>query len=136
MAKAIQDIWIQRTEGIVIFSRVFHQTVEEQLFGALMSALNSFAQEIASGGINNFEIQNIRFTIKKKPNLLFIVNSSKKFKEKKILAELEQIADKFIEMYPETTLEEWDGEIDRYKSFENAISDALEDPVKKFWSDF
>ncbi len=136
MVKAIQDIWIQRSEGIVIFSRVFHQTVEEQLFGALMSALNSFALEIASGGINNFEIQNIRFTIKKKQNLLFIVNSSKKFKEKKILSELEQIADKFIEMYPETVLEDWDGSVDRYKSFEKEISNALEDPVKKFWNDF
>ena len=136
MVKAIQDLWIQRSDGIVIFSRVFHQTVEDQLFGALMSALNSFAQEIAHGGINNFEIKNIRFTITKKENLLFIVNSSKKFKEKKVLAELENIADKFIEMYPETILDEWDGEIDRYKTFEKEITDALEDPVKKFWDDF
>jgi hypothetical protein len=136
LAKAIQDIWIQRSGGIVIFSRVFHQTVEDQLFGALMSALNSFAQEIASGGLNNFEIQKIRFTIIPKQNLIFIVNSSRKFKEKKILSELEQIAEKFIEMYPETVLDEWDGAIDKYKSFEKVISSALEDPVKKFWNDF
>jgi uncharacterized membrane protein len=136
LVKAIQDLWIQRSDGIVIFSRVFHETIEDQLFGALMSALNSFAQEIASGGINNFEIKNVRFTITKKENLLFIVNSSKKFKQKKVLAELEDIADKFIEKYPETVLDEWDGQIDKYKSFEKEISNALEDPVKKFWSDF
>ena len=136
MVKAIQDLWIQRSDGIVIFSRVFHQTVEDQLFGALMSALNSFAQEIANGNINNFEIQDIRFTITKKENLLFIVNSSKKFKKKKILAELENIANKFIEKYPETNADEWDGGIDGYKEFEQEISNVLEDPVKKFWSDF
>ena len=136
MVKAIQDLWIQRTDGIVIFSRVFHQKVEDQLFGALMSALNSFAQEIADGGLNNFEIKNIRFTIIKKDNLFFIANSSKKHKEKKILAELEDIAKKFIEQYPETKNDSWDGCIDDYKNFESKITNALEDPVKKFWNDF
>jgi len=136
LVKAIQDLWIQRTDGIVIFSRVFHQTIEDQLFGALMSALNSFAQEIANGGLNNFEIKNIRFTIIKKGNLFFIANSSKKHKEKKVLAELEQIASKFIEQYPETNSDNWDGCIDDYQIFESKIADALEDPIKKFWSDF
>ena len=136
MVKAIQDLWIQRTGGIVIFSRVFHETIEDQLFGALMSALNAFAQEIASGGLDNFEIKNIRFTIIKKERLFFIANSSKKYKEKKILAELEQIAKKFIEQYPETNNDNWDGSIDDYKTFESKITNALEDPVKKFWNDF
>ena len=101
-----------------------------------MSALNSFVQEITNGGLNNFEIKNIRFTIIKKENLLFIANSSKKHKEKKILAELEHIAERFIEQYPETSSDNWDGCIDEYKTFESKITDMLEDPVKKFWSDF
>ena len=136
MVKAIQDLWIQRIDGIVIFSRVFHQTIEDQLFGALMSALNAFAQEISNGGLTSFEVKNIRFTIVKKENLFFIANSSKKHREKKILAELEQIAKKFIEQYPETNSDEWDGSIDEYETFESKITDALEDPVKKFWNDF
>ena len=136
MVKAIRDLWIQREDGIVIFSRVYHQTIEDQLFGALMSALNSFAQEIADGGLNNFEIKNIRFTIIKKGNLFFIANSSKKYKEKKILTELEQISKKFVDLYPETTKVDWNGCIDEYMTFEDKISDVLEDPVKKFWDDF
>lgn len=136
MAKAIQDLWIQRNDGIVIFSRVFHQTIEDQLFGALMSALNSFAQEIANEGLNNFVIKNIRFTIIKKDNLFFIANSSNKYKEKKILTELEKVAEKFINEYPETKNDNWDGCIDDFRTFESKITDVLEDPVKKFWNDF
>jgi hypothetical protein len=101
-----------------------------------MSALNSFAEEIGSGGLNNFEIRNIRFTIIQKDKLFFIANSSKKYKEKRILTELEQIAEKFIEQYPETNSDDWNGRIDEYESFKTKISDALEDPVKKFWNDF
>ena len=136
MVKAIQDLWIQRIDGIVIFSRVFHKTIEDQLFGALLSALNSFAQEITDGGLSNFEIKDIRFTIIKKDNLYFIANASKKYKDKKVLNELEKIAEKFMVQYPETNLENWDGAIEDYAVFESKITDALEDPVKKFWSDF
>ncbi|MFX1371883.1 MAG: hypothetical protein ACFFCE_08490 [Promethearchaeota archaeon] len=136
MVKAIRDLWIQRLDGIVIFSRVFHQKIEDQLFGALLSALNSFTQEIADGELTNFEIKNIRFTIIKRENLFFIANSSKKHKEKKILAELETIAKRFLEQYPETKNHNWNGCIDEYKNFESKITDTLEDPVKKFWDDF
>ncbi len=137
MVKIIQDLWIQRKDGIVIFSRVFHQKMETQLFGALMSALETFAKELSEGGgINNFEVANIRFSLIKKQNLLFIVNSAKTVKEKKIVTELEEIADKFVRLFPETTSSEWCEDVNKYACFEKEIEGALEDPVKKFWSDF
>ncbi len=101
-----------------------------------MSALDTFAKEISDGGINNFEVSNIRFTLIKKLNLLFIVNSAKTVKEKKITAELEQIADKFVNLFPETTGSNWCEDVNKYACFAKEIEGALEDPVKKFWSDF
>ncbi len=44
MVKLIQDLWILSNSGIVVFSRAFDQKVDEQLFGGLMSALDTFAQ--------------------------------------------------------------------------------------------
>ena len=72
----------------------------------------------------------------KKQKLYFIANSSNKYKEKKIIAELERIAEKFIIQYPETNCDNWDGYIDDYPTFETKITDAIEEPVKKFWDDF
>lgn len=136
LTKVIQDVWILDDNGIVLFNRVFDDKIEVQLFGGLMSALNSFAQQLAEGGLKNFEISNKRFTLIKKKGLLFIANSSKKFKEKKVILELEIIAQKFNTQYPDDFFKKWDHDINLFSDFKNEIENALEDPVKKFWDGF
>ncbi len=136
MPKVIQDIWILNNDGIVLFNRVFHEQIEAQLFGGLMSALNSFAQQLSDDGLKNFELSNKRFTLIKKKGFLFIANSSKKFKEKKVIQELEEISLKFNNQYPNEFFNEWDHDISIFSEFKKEIEDALEDPVKKFWEGF
>jgi len=138
MVKVIQDLWILTDAGIVLFNRVYDPKVCAQLFGALMTALDSYSKEIGMGhgGINNFEIKNIRFTIIRNRNLLFVANSSKKFKEKKVLNELDKISERFITKYSEfiNDFENWNMEISIFSDFEGEIEDILENPVKKFWN--
>ena len=136
MTKIIQDIWILDDNGIVLFNRVFDEQMEAQLFGGLMSALNSFAQQLSDGGLKNFEISNKRFTLIKKRGFLFIANSSKKFKEKKVTLQLEVIAQKFNNQYPDDFFKGWDNDVNVFIDFKNEIENALEDPVKKFWDGF
>lgn len=100
-----------------------------------MSALNSYAEKLVEGGISSFEMSDLRFTIVKKKDLLFVANSSKKVKDNKVIEELETISDKFIEQYSKE-LKNWDGEISRFSNFEEKIADSLEivDTFKKaFW---
>ena len=135
MAKVIQDIWILTQTGIVVFKRVFNSKVDAQLFGGLMSALNIFANELASGGLTNFELSSIRFTILKNYDFLFVCNAAKKVKEKRLYEEMKKIAEKFFNLYPVEWFEnEWDGDVNMFANFKNEIEYALEDPVKKFSS--
>ena len=125
--------------GVVLFSRVFNKTVDDQLFGGLMSAMNTFAEELADGGLSNFELSNKRFALMKKHNLLFIANASNKIKEKKLRDEIAKIAEKFFSRYSVNILENWekDGcEVSKFESFVEEIQDALENPMKKFWNGF
>ncbi len=133
MGKVVQDIWILIDTGTVVFHRVFDPTMEHQLFGILMSALNSFAKELSEGGLSNFELSNKRFNLKKRNDLIFIASSEKKTKEKKALKELEFIMEKFFEVYHDFNAKEWDGEIGMFEGFEKEIKDSLEYPIKKFW---
>lgn len=91
-----------------------------------MSALNLFAENLINGGITNFELNNLRFTIIKKNSCIFVANSSNKSKEKKVLKELRHISDKFFELYPEKLLEKWDNDINIFANFESKIKDSLE----------
>ena len=135
--KILQDIWILSEAGIVLFHRIYDENIDDQLFGSLLSALNSFAEEVVKDGLSNFELQNKRFTFLKKNNLIFIANSSKKIKEKKVMEELEDIVEKFFELYPPQLLETWDNDVSIFKNFESQIKDSLEVTIdrlrKAFW---
>ena len=135
MVKVLQDIWILNESGIVLFSRVFNPKVNEQLFGALMTALNSFATELAKGGLSSFELSSIRFTIYKDKGLLFVSNSAKKVKEKKVQEELKIIAEKFFTKYT-GVLASWDSDVNMFADFNDDIEESLEDTIKKFQDAF
>jgi len=136
LVKIIQDLWILSEAGIVLFHRHFDERMDDQLFGGLLSALNSFAEEIARGGISNFEISDKRFYLKKKKKYLFVTNSSKTSKPKKVMEEFETIITSFFEIYPNDLLENWDGDIRLFSNFEKKIQESLEDTLNKFQKAF
>ena len=119
-----------------LFSRVFDQKVDDQLFGGPMSALNTFAETLTDGSLSNFELSDKRFAIMKTNILLFIANTSLKIKDKKLRDEIQKIAERFFTKYPENIIEDWDYDISIFEDFENEIEDALENPLKKFWNGF
>jgi len=123
--KILQDIWIVEKSGIVIFHREFDKVVSPQLFGAMMSALNMFAEQLAEGGMSNFELENSRFTIIKTSGLIFVANSSKKYNQKKVNKELKKISEKFIKLYSDK-LVNFKGQIGAFSNFKSEIKDALE----------
>ncbi|MHA1687786.1 MAG: hypothetical protein ACTSUN_00355 [Promethearchaeota archaeon] len=132
MVKAIQDIWILMDTGTTLFSRVFDKKLNDQFFGALMSALDKFAQEIDKGGLSHFQLQSKQFNILKRENLLFVASSDpKKVSEKKALNELKKIADIFFKEYSEV-LKNWDNDISVFEGFGKNIEDSLEGVLKKF----
>ena len=136
MVKVIQDVWILTADGISVFSRLHDEGLNEQLFGALMSALNSFAEEIAKGGLSNFQLSNKRFSIRKRNNFIFVASSNPKVKEKKALSEMEVIIEKFFDKFPEIFLANWDSDVSIFEGFEQNIEDSLEKTIKKFQKAF
>ncbi len=136
-SKVLQDIWILTNTGIVLWNRVFDEQMKTQLFGALMSALNSFAEKLSEGGLSNFELSDKRFIIMKQNELLFVASSSKKVKEKKVIQQLETVSNKFNELYPlEWFKNEWDNDISVFSNYGNEIGQTMADPIKKFWDGF
>jgi hypothetical protein len=128
--KVLQDVWILHKSGIVVFHRPFKESVSPQLFGAMMSALNTFSEQLADGGLSNFELNKKKFTIIKRSNLIFVANSSKQIKQKKINRELEKISKKFLKLYSKD-LENYQGRTGAYSQFKEKIEDALEDNTEQ-----
>ena len=136
MTKLIQDLWILEDSGIVLFHRVFDEQVDVNLFGGMMSALNSFAEEIAESGLSSFEVSNKLFSILKDGNYLFIANTSKKRKLKKLNQELELIKNKFFEVYKEDLLSRWNGNTVLFEGFMQQIEQSLEVVIENLEESF
>jgi len=130
MAKVLRDLWILTASGTTVYSRVIDPRVNPQLFGALMSALNTFAEKLTNEGMTNFELSNIRFSIVKQNKFLFVASSSNKIKAKKVFNEIRTVSTKFFELYPEEMLENWDSNIDLFDNFLDAIKNSLENETK------
>ena len=130
MVKLLRDLWILTESGTTVYSRVIDPRVNPQLFGALMSSLNTFAEKLTEGGISNFELSNIRFSIIKRNHFLFVANSSSNIKVKKILKELQDISEKFFALYPEEMLKKWDSDVGLFDNFVTSIQNSLEDDKK------
>ena len=123
-------------EGIVLFSRVFNPKVDDQLFGGLMIALNTFAEKLSDGGLSNFGLSDKRFALMKMNNLLFVANASLDVKDKKLKDEIKKIAGKFFAKYPMDTIKNWNYDTSIFYDFEKEIEDTLKNPMKKFWNGF
>ncbi len=130
MAKVLRDLWILTASGTTVYSRVIDPRVNPQLFGALMSALNTFAEKLTNEGMTNFELSNIRFSIVKQNKFLFVASSSNKIKAKKVFNEIRTVSTKFFDLYPEEMLENWDSNIDLFDNFLDAIKSSLENESK------
>ena len=126
MSKIIKDLWVLTDSGIVLFSKTYDQKVNPQLFGALMSALNKFAEALTDGGISSFEKSDLRFVIMKRRKFLFIGSSLKKTKEKKVIDELKQISDIFFRIYAEDLIN-WDNDASTFSGFGDYIDKSLEE---------
>jgi len=131
MGKILRDLWILSSDGITMYSRVYNPKVNEQLFGAVMSAINKFAEKVADGGISSFELSDIKFSIIKKNEILFVANADLEEKDKRINQELSKISDKFFEIYSDQ-LNNFAGDVSIFSDFEQHIENSLQDTVKKF----
>ena len=94
-----------------------------------MSALNTFAESLSEGGMSNFELSNIRFTIEKLNQFIFVANSSNDVKSKKVMNELKKISKKFFNVYPEEAIKNWSKNIKVFTNFEEFIIDSLEEII-------
>jgi len=120
----------------VLYHRIFNEKFDDQLFGGLMSALNSFAEELTNEGLSNFELQDKRYTLIRKYDILFVASSSNKIKMKKVIEELQSIVDHFFDLYPIEILETWEGDVAIFHDFEKEIEDSLEETIQKFQKAF
>ena len=116
----IKDLYII-LHGVVIFSRTTTDSINEQIFGAYITAIDQFSSELTEDGIQKFELQNLQYVLTRHDKLLFVANG-RNVKVKKILKELKFIVTSFLEDFPIEFLNGWDGNVEIFKQFNNRLN--------------
>ncbi|TXT54740.1 MAG: hypothetical protein BAJALOKI2v1_730012 [Promethearchaeota archaeon] len=132
MVKLIRDFLILNSAGNTIYEHISDKTIEGQLVGMLMSALDSFANQIDEGGLQNFELSDTRFSLLKKHGLIFIASSSQKVKEKNLLEELNSLTESFFDKYGKDIMIKWDGDLGLFENFDQIVERSVDDNVLDF----
>ena len=119
-------LWILSDVGLLLYKRIYDEKIDTQMYGSLMSVLISFAQKIIEGGLKSIKLDFIRFTVLKVNDFLFVANSSKKIKEKKVQEELRKISKKFFTLYSiDWFKHEWKNELRFFEDFGKEIKDSF-----------
>lgn len=128
MVKVLQNIWILTNTGSVIFHRKYDPIIDEQLFGAVISSLNTFAEKgLFEDSISSFVISDKILYLKKKNNLLFVTDTSEQKKEKKLIKELDKVIEKFFNLFSPDIFINWDGNVNHFDYFEEEIKESLKE---------
>lgn len=99
MGKIVKELWIITENGTVLFHHALYSSVDPDIFGGLMSALNSFSEVLTEGGLANIDLDYNSFYFFQKKDIIFIANCFQEIKEKKIMQILNRIAIKFYKVY-------------------------------------
>ncbi len=126
----VDEFYIIAESGLCYYSRSRRKEIDKTLFSGLLTALNSLSEQIASRTIDSLVLQNEKYIITKRENLMFIVRTSPKTKDsevRKVLAEMEQI---FLQNFDPKELEtKWDGNLNKFdildKKFDKFFLDAV-----------
>ncbi len=94
----IDEFWIIKPDGTTILNERKDLTINEQLFGGLLVAINSFLLEIGLDECQSIITNNSKLTIlySESPSLIFIARSNPKSSEKIVNEKLKTIKSKFL----------------------------------------
>jgi hypothetical protein len=125
MIRMLEDIWIMRREGTVLYHRMADENIDEQLLGSLMSAIESFAQKINKGGLSSFQIGPRLFVIRKEHELFFLASCASNANVKKAKDALVFLSEFFLYTY-DAELHVFKGDVRPFKNFEKKLHESMD----------
>ncbi len=123
--RVLDDIWIMRREGTVLFHRVADEKVDQQLLGSFMSAIEAFARRIDQAGVSSFHMGPKTYAMRKEQELYFLASCAPNAKLKKAQDALVCLSDFFLSTY-KLELHDFKGDVRPFRNFEEKLRDSMD----------
>ncbi len=123
--KLLDDIWIIRKEGTVLYHREDDDLDDHQLVGSFMSAIDAFARQIDKGGLSNFQIGTKKYIVLKNDELYFLASCAANINPKKAQDALIFLSGFFLTTY-KAELREFNGNVKPFINFESKLRESMD----------
>src|SRR5271157_4406513 len=120
----LQEFYIIPVGGNLIYAKSEYNEIDQNLFCAFLSGLNSFSQGAFSQDILSFSLENSKYVIISAHELFFVARTGIKAKNEEIRGILDKMQAIFFAHFPPETFKYgWGGNPDQF-----SILDKLYDP--------
>jgi len=133
----LQDLWILKEGGVVVFSKKNNKSINDQFIGGFISALSSFTKVILNDILSHFATHNLQVKILSKEGFMFVGRFPKKIKDKQVKKELDYIVSKFFEYFPQDQINKFGTDMKYYQKFEDILThnyETLTDYISYIWN--
>ncbi len=123
MNSILKELWIFSKEGIPLTQFCEEDSLDETLIGGFISAIKSYTQQLADGGLQSFKMVDDKFTLMPtlQGNVILVCRSSSKTKEKKVQQICEVICKIFEDLYDVNDLKNWNGDLSLFDKFRDRL---------------
>lgn len=137
MIRDLQDLWIIREGGVVVFSKKNNESINDQFIGGFISALSSFTKVLLNDMLSRFTTHKLQVEILTNKGFMFVGRFPKRVKEKQVKRELEFIVNKFFEYFPQDKINKFGTNMKYYQQFEDILThnyETLTDYISYIWN--
>ncbi|MHA1784497.1 MAG: hypothetical protein ACTSVY_15965 [Candidatus Helarchaeota archaeon] len=118
----INEIWLITRDGLTIFNQRVGTSVNEDVFGGFISAIDNFSKHIGELGCSHIEMDSSRLFINAcdETNIFFVCRSRLDVNRKKVEQYIAEVKKCFLEKYG-NKLKDWNGDTSIFEDVNKII---------------
>src|SRR5271157_4101667 len=128
----IEDFYVITDGGLCIYAktRKAEQETNRDLLAGFMSAIQTFARQMDTAGVDAFTLGTTKFLFLKASNLFFVAKVPVAAKDKEVRKELQELQDIFfLHATPDILAGKWKGNLKDLAGLEENFSKILWEPT-------
>ncbi len=119
----LEDLWVMKEVGIVIFSKSnYRKSIKQDLLGSLLSA----TYHLSEGMLGRFSIKKHQFLLIEKNKILFVFQYRLKTDRRAILQVSEFLISEFFELFPKSYIDEFGYNEEKFENFKEYVKTKRE----------
>ena len=127
MVSIVKEIWLFTLDGLPIAEFCRNESIDKSIVGGLISAIKSVSQHLTSKGLQSLILEDnkIVFFSALQGNVIMVIRTDSKIKDKKINKLGVDVIKILEELYTVDDIKDWNGTVAFFDEFRGKLKEVL-----------